>query len=154
MKRDPRTSAAFDSGMRGKDKPSEGGSKQGPKTKVGNPDGELYSSGMRGQEKPKEAPVEDGAATLATGDAGGAGSSKQAPNSSVGNPKGEDASKAVGAVLGGGEAQAKTSAGYKVGIPGNNLEHAAAGHEPSFEEDDTHLNIRVPKTSFKRRGAQ
>jgi len=154
MKKFAGKNSAFDSGMRGKEKPaSEGESKQGPKTKVGNPDGELYSSGVRGNEKPKETPVEDAAATLTTGDAGGAGATKQTPNSSVGVPGGQDTSKTVGAALGGAAAQAHTSAGYKVGSAGNNLESAAAGHEPSFEEDDTHLNIRVPKSSFKRKAA-
>jgi hypothetical protein len=152
MARDPRQGGAFDSGMRGREKAKEGSSsKQTPGGKVGNPAGEAYSSGMRGGEKPKQTPVEDSAATMATGNAGGAGSSRQEAGSSVGNPKGEDGSKTVAAAMGGGEAQAHTSDAYKQGTAGNNLEAAAAGHEPSFEEDDTHVNIRVPKSSFKRK---
>jgi len=151
MARDPRKASAFDSGMRGSQKPSGGESKQGPGTKVGNPHGEAYSSGMRGNERPKEQPVEDAAATQATGDAIGAGSSKQGPNTSVGVPKGQDTSKTVAAAMSGKQAQSATSDAYK---PGNaNLETAASGGEPQFEEDDTHVNIRVPKTSFKRKGA-
>ena len=76
MARDPRKNSAFDSGMRGREKPkiseahgqtmgSEAGSnmggekKQGPNAIVGDPDGvtqndSAYSSGMRGAEKAKQ----------------------------------------------------------------------------------------------------
>lgn len=151
MARDPRKASAFDSGMRGSQKPSGGESKQGPRSKVGNPDGEAYSSGMRGGEKPKEQPVEDAAATQATGNAAGAGSSRQGPNTSVGNPKGEDSSKTIAGAMSGKQTQSATSGAYKPDT--SNLEAASQGQDPQFEEDDTHLNIRVPKTSFKRKGA-
>lgn len=143
-----KANSAYDSGMRGREKP---GTKQGPGGKVGNPAGEAYSSGMRGSEKPKETPVNDDAATSATGNAGGAGSSHQAPGSSVGNPKGQDTSKNIAAAMSDKTAQAHTAAAHNADA---STEHASQGNEPSFEEDDTHVNIRVPKTSFKRKSAR
>jgi hypothetical protein len=50
-----------------------------------------------------------------------------------------------------GQLQNSASSSYKIGIPGNNTEAAAAGMEPSAEEDDTHINVRIPKASLKRK---
>lgn len=114
-----KANSAYDSGMRGREKP---GTKQGPGGKVGNPAGEAYSSGMRGSEKPKETPVND-----------------------------EAASKNIAAAMSDKTAQAHTAAAHNADA---STEHASQGNEPSFEEDDTHVNIRVPKTSFKRKSAR
>jgi hypothetical protein len=152
MARDPRGGSAFDSGMRGKQKANSGGDSrttQKPGGKVGNPGGEAFSSGMRGGEKPKQKATPDEGATLATGDQAGAGSSHQAPGSSIGVPKGQDTSTSIAAAMGGKQLQAHTADAHDADA---STEQASQGHEPSFTEDDTHVNIRVPKSSFKRHG--
>lgn len=180
MARDPRKSSAFDSGMRGREKPKvqsgngrgESGT-QGPKaggggenvqkpgTQIGDSKGvglDAYTSGMRGPEKPKQKSAD--AATMTTGDnvaAGNlSGSKQQGPNSVVGKPEGEGSAETTSITgkrtgVGDSQLQNSTSSAYKVGIPGNNTEAAAAGMEPSAEEDDTHINVRIPKASLKRK---
>lgn len=141
--RDPRKNSAFDSGMRGREKPSSGGNAgerayegggspkvgngpgeqvQGPGRQVGDAqgDGAVFSSGMRGAEKPK-------------------GPSAQAANG-----------------VNRGDIQKSATAAGEMGSPGNNTEEAALGedHEPEGilgEEDDTHIHLRVPKASLKRK---
>jgi hypothetical protein len=172
MKKLASKNSAYESGMRGAQKPkvqsgngqgeagtmgndgaAGGESSQAPGKTIGDPKGvglDAYSSGMRGVEKPKQKSPD--AATQATGDQSGSGSSLQGANTSVGIPKGDNSEQqTVGKSLADAEAEKRGTSAYKLGVPGNNTEHAAAGHEPSFEEDDTHFNIRVPKTSFKRR---
>lgn len=178
MARDPRKSSAFDSGMRGREKPrvqsGNGRGEQGTKGPDGGTGGEnvqgagktvgdskgvgldAYTSGMRGPEKPKQKSAD--AAIQSTGDnvaAGNlSGSMKQGPNSVVGKPEGENP-ELTGKRSGvqDGSLQTSTSSAYKVGIPGNNTEAAAAGMEPSAEEDDTHINVRIPKASLKRKAS-
>ena len=48
-------------------------------------------------------------------------------------------------------ARRRAEEAYTLGIPGNNTEAAAAGEEPWAEEDETHINIRVPKASLKKK---
>jgi len=183
MARDPRKNSAFASGMRGKDKPKVEGNTGGDRGARG-PDGSsgseskqtggktvgdsagvdlsAYTSGMRGIEKPKQ----KDAATEATygqtreGKSQGAGSTKQGPDRFVGNPDGEQSwsSDDTGPKKGIKDAvlQKKVTSTRGLGIPGNNTEAAAAGHQPSGEgilgeEDDTHINIRIPKASLKKK---
>lgn len=156
--RDARKGAAFASGMRGREKPKVadshgadtgtdaaggGEKKQAPGAVIGQPDGvphtdSVYSSGMRGLEKGNQKPAAQG------GTEGPAG-----------NPDGDNTAKR-GAVSGVSDAQIQSTAkdAGKMGIDGNNLEQASQGEPIGAEEDDTHINIRVPKASIsKRHGA-
>jgi hypothetical protein len=168
MARDPRKNSAYDSGLRGREKPkvqggntdnnraprgeTSGGEVQGPGKRIGDSEGvglDAYSSGMRGPEKRSQKSPEQATQGV---EAAGGGESAQGPSKKVGNPKGDDTAgtgKRDG--LNDGAARSHTSDAYKLGIAGNNTENAALGEEPSFDEDDTHINIRVPKASFKRK---
>jgi hypothetical protein len=112
MARDPRKNSAFDSGMRGREKPKvseshgktkgaeeasrKGGEhKQGANSVVGDPDGvthtdPAYTSGMRGMEKPKQKSASGDANMFAEDGSTMGGESKQGPNTIVGHPKGHD----------------------------------------------------------------
>lgn len=178
MAKDPRKSSAFDSGMRGREKPKiqsgngrgESGTQgpqaaaggenvQGAGKQIGDSKGvglDAYTSGMRGIEKPKQKSVDE--AMMTTGDnvaAGNlSGSKKQGPNSVVGKPEGENPEgQGKRSGVQDSSLQSSTSSAYKIGIPGNNTEAAAAGMEPSAEEDDTHINVRIPKASLKRKAS-
>lgn len=182
--RDPRKLSAFESGMRGSEKPKvtpehghnqvnqgeKGGEHvQKPKGEIGDPGGvdlPAYTSGMRGMEKPKQKTAEG--ATDSTGNSKsdfGGGERRQGANSVVGTPKGVGLSgteakyenslgepRGEGRTVSEGEAQKKASEAYKLGIPGNNTEAATSEVEPiGAEEDDTHINVRIPKASLKRK---
>lgn len=173
MAKDPRKQSAFESGMRGSQKPKiqsgngrgeegtkgpDGGSgsenRQQAGSTVGDSKGvglDVYSSGIRGSEKPKQKSA--AAATLATGNEAGKGSSKQGPNTSVGNPKGDNTAQSLGKSTDDSTLHAHASDAYKLGIPGNNTEQASQGEPIGAEEDDTHINVRIPKASLKRRQA-
>lgn len=184
MARDSKSNSAFASGMRGREKPKVAGShgrtmgqeeanakpggenKQGPATTIGNPDGvdhtdPVYSSGMRGLEKGKQKPAaKDGgtAGTATFGQARGSasgGENGQKPNTMIGNPDGTDTSQG-GPRSGISDAHMQTAGpgAKEIGIPGNNTEQAAIGNAIGAEEDDTHINIRVPKKSItKKKGS-
>lgn len=161
MARDPRKNSAFDSGLRGREKPkaSSGGgeSKQGPNSTVGTPDGasvDAFSSGMRGSQKPAS-----GAATQhVEGTAGG--ENKQGVNTIVGQPKGHDDAE-MGPKKGVTDShfQSTAKAAHDFGVAGSNnsTEEAAGQSHPMGEEgilgeeDDTHINVRIPKASLKRK---
>lgn len=183
MSRDGKKNSAFASGMRGREKPKVSGShggtmgqedsgsgggenKQGPSTTVGNPDGvphtdPVYSSGMRGLERGSQKPAaKDGgtAGTATFGQARGSssgGENHQQANTMIGNPDGTDTSQR-GARSGITDAHMQTTGpgAKEIGIPGNNTEQAAIGNAIGAEEDDTHINIRVPKKSItKKKGS-
>ncbi len=181
MARDPRKSGAFESGMRGKEKPkvesgNTGGDRgargpaggtgsesvQAPGKTVGDSAGvdlSAYTSGMRGAEKPKQKAASGDANMFAEEGSKMGGESKQGPNTIVGHPKGHD-DAGQGARKGVTDSHLKKTGqdAYGLGTPGNNTEAAAAGEEPSGEgilgeEDDTHINIRIPKASLKRKAS-
>jgi len=143
--------SAYSSGMRGGEKPKHAGggeSKQGEGTKVGDPDGvglDAYSSGMRGPEKPKQ----KGAEVATMSPTGNGGESKQAASTVVGNPKGHDTSQSVGKSLQPSAAQASAKDAHS--MDENSLETSTASAYPEAEEDDTHINVRIPKASMKRK---
>lgn len=161
MARDPRKNSAFDSGLRGREKPkaSSGGgeSKQGPNSTVGTPDGasvDAFSSGMRGSQKPAS-----GAATQHVEGTPG-GENKQGVNTVVGQPSGhDDAGQGKRAGIDSGHFQAAAKSAHDLGAAGSNnsTEHAASQSHPMGEEgilgeeDDTHINVRIPKASLKRK---
>lgn len=178
MARDPRKNSAFDSGMRGKDKPtiqgahggtygqekqgSGGGeSKQGPSTQVGTPDGvdlSAYTSGMRGPEKPKQKPASGAANKFAEEGSTMGGENKQGPDTIVGQPKGHnDAGTGPRKGVNDSQLRGTPSDAKKLGIPGNNTEAASQGQPGEGEEgilgdeDDTHINLRIPKASLKKK---
>ena len=147
---------------------ADGNSKQGPGKVIGNPDGvspndSAYSSGMRGLETGKQKPAARAGGTAGTATFGQArgsksgGESHQEANTMIGNPDGTDTAR-MEAPSGVSDAHIRGTAeeAYKLGIPGNNTEQAAQGGDPiGAEEDDTHINIRVPKSSItKRKGAR
>lgn len=182
MGRDPRKGAAFASGMRGREKPTiadahgrtmgeedtgtaGGEKKQVPMGHIGNPDGvdhtdPVYSSGMRGLETGKQKRAQQGrggsdAQYGQTDHGAGGGESKQGPDKQVGNPDGDNTVKR-GQTSGVADSHMQSTAkdAHDLGIPGNNTEQASQGEPLSAEEDDTHINIRVPKSSIaKRKGA-
>lgn len=183
MARDPRSGSAFTSGMRGREKPkvqgahggtygqekegSGGGeSKQGPDKQVGNPDGvnlndSAYSSGMRGMEKAKQKSA-SGDATYGQTTEGspGTNSNRQSPDTQVGNPDGHnDAGRGPRKGVADSHLQSTAAASHKLGIPGNNTEAASQRVAPIGaegilgEEDDTHINIRIPKASLKKKNS-
>lgn len=181
MARDSKGNSAFASGMRGREKPkvadahgdtkiptgSAGNEKQHAGGAIGDPGGvshtdSVYSSGMRGLEGGKQKPAaKDGgtAGTATFGQARGSktgGENSQKANSMIGNPDGTDTSQ-QGARSGVSDAHMQTTGpnAHKLGIPGNNTETAAVAGDPiGAEEDDTHINIRVPKKSItKKKGA-
>jgi hypothetical protein len=146
-----KTNDAFSSGMRGKEK--GGGTKQHAGGTVGNPKGEkptAHSSGMRGSEKPKQAPDSANLTTSDTSRAGG--ENARIPNTHIGDPGAENSANVqkVAPAMNDGTLQQHTSDAY--GMDGNSLERAALGMQPDVQEDDTHLNIRIPKASIKRSG--
>jgi hypothetical protein len=154
MSRDTRKASAYDSGMRGKEKPNSGDSSrsQKPGGKVGNPAGEAYSSGMRGGEQPRQKSGD--AATDSTNDHGAAGGENaRRPGAVIGNPEGEAAAagRHSSSSMTPGAANGKAAAAHQADA---STEASAQGMQPSFEEDDTHVNIRVPKSSFKRSKGQ
>ncbi len=177
MARDPRKTSAYESGMRGAEKPKvqsgntggdRGGrgpagspgseSSQGAGKTVGTPNGvdqSAYMSGMRGMEKPKQ----KSPAAATDHPSGGGGEHKQGPNTVVGEPGGHnDAGTGARAGVSAATARSRGQDAYGLGIPGNNTELSAAGADPGSEpimgeEDDTHINIRVPKASLKKKAA-
>lgn len=176
MSRDPRKAGAFDSGMRGREKPKiqtgntdatkgpDGGtgseSKMTPGATVGTPKGvdlSAYTSGMRGIEKPKQAAASGDANMFAEEGSKMGGENKQGPSTIVGHPSGHsDAASGARKGIKDSALQSRVTDTRKLGIAGNNTEAAAAGNEPSGEgilgeEDDTHINIRIPKASLKKK---
>lgn len=179
MARDPRKNSAFDSGMRGREKPkvedahgqnavndnAGGESKQGPGKSIGEPGGvdhtdAAYSSGMRGMEKPKQKTAAAGANEEVRGSV--VAGNRQEANTHVGEPSGHnDAGRGERKGFGDQQAKKKASDAYSMGNDGNaanSSETAAEGEEPSGdgilgEEDDTHINIRIPKASLKRKNS-
>jgi len=174
MARDPRKSSAFDSGMRGREKPKADASnsaqpdgaagsesKQAPGKTVGDAGGvdlSAYTSGMRGIEKPKQKDAA-GSATQQP-KAGEVAGNRQTPHSTVGKPGGhDDAGQGNRSGVTAASARAKATDAYSMGNDGNaanSSEEAASGNEPNGEgilgeEDDTHINIRIPKASLKKK---
>lgn len=163
----PKVSSAHGGTMGTESDSGAGGeSKQGPNKVVGNPDGvslndSAYSSGMRGLEKGKQKPASGAANKFAEEGSTMGGESKQGDNTIVGNPKGEQSWSSAdrGPKKGVGDEHLRGAAegAYKMGIPGNNTEEAAGHKAPEGEagilgeEDDTHINIRIPKASLKRK---
>lgn len=181
MARDPRKNSAFDSGMRGREKPkvqeahgttkvndnAGGESKQGAGKTIGTPGGvdlSAYSSGMRGPEAPKQKRAQQGRG--GTGDAeygqtdksAGGGESHQKANTTIGNPDGDNtAGRGKRAGADEGAMRNAGSDAKELGIPGNNTEEASQSAHPIGEagilgdEDDTHINLRIPKASLKKK---
>lgn len=175
MARDPRKGSAFDSGMRGREKPkiadahgktaapkgdSAGNEKQHAGGRIGDNTGvdlSAYTSGMRGPEKPKQKPAA-GAANYGQGSEGSAGGeNRQAPDTQVGNPDGHnDAGTGKRAGVDAAGLRSAGSNAKELGV-GSNLEQASQSAEPEGqagvlgEEDDTHINLRIPKASLKRK---
>lgn len=182
MARDPRKNGAFESGMRGREKPkvqsgNTGGDRGGrgpdgasgsehhqqPGHVVGDPNGidhmdSAYSSGMRGMERPKQKLASSGANMEPDGAT--APGNKQAKDTHVGEPMGHnDAERGVRHGVSESHVRGTGEDAYEMGNDGNAVnssEAAAEGHEPSGdgilgEEDDTHINIRVPKASIRKK---
>lgn len=178
MARDPRKNSAFDSGMRGREKPkvteshgrtanpegAKGGEKVAkPHGQVGDPEGvdqndSAYTSGMRGPERPKQKPA-SGAANEQPAGREAAGN-RADPHTTVSKPEGEEnwQNDSTGPKKNVGDDHLRQTAenAYDMGIPGNSTEEAAEGadHEPEGiigEEDDTHINVKIPKASLKRK---
>lgn len=140
--------------------------KQGASTTVGNPDGvnlndSAYSSGMRGMEKSSQ--KSGASATFGQQREGsGGGENKQGPDTQVGKPDGHNDAER-GPTKGVMDSHIKSAAedAHKMGAAGSNnsTEHAASQSHPTGgdeagilgEEDDTHINIRIPKASLKRK---
>jgi hypothetical protein len=176
MARDPRKNAAFDSGMRGSQKPkvqaahggtaptqgsADGNSKQQPGGRIGDNTGvdlSAYTSGMRGPEKPKQKPA-SGAANFGQEKEGASGGeNKQGPDTRIGHPDGHnDAGTGPRRGVQDSHLRQTPSDAKKLGIPGNNTEAASQGQPGDGaegilgEEDDTHINIRIPKASLKKK---
>lgn len=178
MARDPRKNSAYDSGMRGREKPkiadshgrnavndnAGGEDKQAAGKTVGDPGGidhtnSAYSSGMRGMERPKQKSAEGGANEGVRGSA--APGNKQAKDTHVGEPDGHN-DAGEGARHGVGESHMRNAGedAYELGNNGNAAnatEQAAEGAHPYDEagilgeEDDTHINVRVPKASIRKK---
>lgn len=177
MARDPRKNSAFDSGMRGREKPkvadshgknavndnAGGESVQGAGKTIGEPGGidqtdSAYSSGMRGMEKPKQKAASGPGNLQPKG--GEVAGNRQEANSTVGDPAGHnDAGRGERKGIGDSILRSTASDAYRMGNDGdavNSSEEAALGHEPQGEgilgeEDDTHINIRIPKASLKKK---
>jgi hypothetical protein len=176
MARDPRKNSAFDSGMRGREKPkvqeshgstavndnAGGESKQGAGKTIGTPGGvdlSAYSSGMRGIENPSRSRRRRRDLRPAVRRRPGGGENKQGPNTHVGNPDGDNTA-GRGARKGVHDPHLQKTAHTArntMGIPGNNTEAAAQQSEPEGQagilgdEDDTHINLRIPKASLKKK---
>jgi hypothetical protein len=184
MARDPRKNSAFDSGMRGREKPKvdsgntggdrggrgpDGGagseSKQMAGKTVGDANGidhtdPVYSSGMRGLERPKQKSAAGGANKEVKGPE--VAGNRQEGDSHVGEPMGHnDAQRGVRHGVSESSMRDSGENAYAMGNDGNAVnssEAAAEGHEPSGEgilgeEDDTHINIRIPKASLKKKNS-
>lgn len=175
MARDPRKGSAYDSGMRGREKPkiegNAGGdrgargpsgssgseSKQQAGKTVGDSGGvdlSAYLSGMRGNEKPKQ----KDAAGSANQQPGGneAGGNRQQPHTTIGKPAGhDDAGEGARAGVSQGQMRNAGDAAKKMGIAGNSTENSADGSElPEGilgEDDDTHINLKIPKASIRKK---
>lgn len=149
------------------DNPTEdpvGNQKQEPGKSIGTPGGvshtdSVYSSGMRGLESGKQKPAQQGrsggsgdAEYGQTDEGKGGGENHQKPNTQIGNPDGDNTAKR-GAMSGVGDEHLRSAAkgAYKLGIPGNNTEQASQGEPIGAEEDETHINVRIPKASLKKR---
>lgn len=181
MARDGKRNSAFASGMRGREKPTVAGSHGDTKVPTGAAGNEkqhaggtigdsggvdhtdpVYSSGMRGLERGSQKPAaKDGgtAGTATFGQSRGSssgGENAQKANTMIGNPDGTDTSqKGARSGISDAHLQSTAKSAHDLGIPGNNTEAASQGTDPiGAEEDDTHINIRVPKKSItKRKGA-
>jgi hypothetical protein len=187
MARDPRKNSAFDSGMRGREKPkvqsgntggdrgargpdgsSGGESVQEAGKTIGDPNGidhmdSAYSSGMRGMEKPKQKGAESGANKEVQGPE--VAGNRQEGDSHIGEPRGEESwspnDRGPKKGVNDGQVRGTAEDAYKMGNDGNAVnssEEAALGHEPQGEgilgeEDDTHINIRIPKASLKKKAS-
>lgn len=179
MARDPRKGSAFESGMRGREKPKSsstnageaaysgqgapkvgsgpGESIAGPGKTIGDPNGvdlSAYVSGMRGNEKPKQKDA-SGSANQQPG-GGAAGGNRQDPHSTVGKPGGhDDAGQGARAGVSQGQMRNSGDDAKKMGIAGNSTENAADGSElPEGilgEDDDTHINLKIPKSSIRKK---
>lgn len=144
-------------------------SKQGPDTQVGNPDGvglSAYTSGMRGPEKPKQKSANGGVGNMGDANMGVedgstmGGENKQGANTIVGQPSGHpEAGKGPRKGVTDDHLRSAAKAAYGLGDTGsdNNTENSAMG-EPGVgaegilgEEDATHINIRIPKASLKKK---
>ena len=171
--RDPRKNSAFESGMRGREKPkvqeSHGGTKvndnaggesrqEAGKT-IGEPGGvdhtdSAYSSGMRGMERPKQKSAAAGANKEVRGSE--VAGNRQEPDTHVGDPAGHnDAERGARKGVHDSHLHATAKEAYELGIPGNSTEEAAdyqpGGEGIIGEEDDTHINVRIPKASLKKK---
>ena len=121
----------------------------------------VYSSGMRGVERPKQKPA-SGAANLEPDGAMQKGN-HQKPGTHIGEPRGEQSwsadDKGPKKGVTDEEARARGEESYELGRnqnAANSSERAAEGEEPEGEgilgeEDDTHINIRIPKASLKKK---
>lgn len=140
--------------------------RQEPGKTIGMPGGvdqtdPVYSSGMRGLERGSQKPAaKDGgtAGTATFGQARGSasgGENAQKANTMIGNPDGTDTS-GRGARSGVSDAHLQSTAksAHDLGIPGNNTEAASQGTDPiGAEEDETHINIKIPKKSITKKKA-
>jgi hypothetical protein len=149
--------------MRGGERAQAKGSEsvQSPGKTVGEPGGvdlSAYTSGMRGPEKAKQKDATGDANKQVSGTGGG--ESRQGANTVVGKPAGHhEAGKGDRSGVSAGSARSAAADAYGMGRnenAANSTEEAAAGNEPSGEgilgeEDDTHINIRIPKASLKRK---
>ena len=185
MARDPRKNSAFESGLRGREKPKvesgntggdrgargpDGGSGSESKMMagrtVGDPNGidhtdPAYSSGMRGLERPKQKPASGGANEEPRGAV--VSGNRQEANTHVGEPAGEQSwspdDRGPKKGVNDGHLRQRAEDAYRMGNDDNAVnssEEAAQGEEPQGEgilgeEDDTHINIRIPKASLKKK---
>lgn len=90
-----------------------------------------FTSGMRGSEKPPS----------------------HGPRGNIGNPDGETPGSLPGAqATPNPTLQQHTSDAYKIGdAAGASTENAAEQVAPTVEEDDTHINVKIPKSSLGKK---
>ena len=162
MAKDPRKMSAFESGMRGRETPKtkraagkangEADLKLVQDTAPGKAD--AYSSGMRGMEtESSKSPdtVPAGAPRRRAEDKTDPAAAAASTFSDVEESDLPAGSDGHGQTMSSETARGRAEAAYQLGTPGNNTEAAAAGDQPWAEEDDTHINIRVPKASLKKK---
>ncbi len=179
MAKDPRKMSAFESGMRGRETPKPAVTKSSPKRVAGKSEGkagnddvresaagkfDAFTSGMRGKEvKGHETfyPRASDGIPAGTRSAKGAPQRRAEDRAEFADPTSDfsdveesdlpEGSDGNGQTMSSDTARSRAEEAYKLGSPGSNLEAAAAGDEPWAEEDDTHINIRVPKATMKKK---
>ena len=175
MAKSGKKNSAFLSGMRGGEKSkgveesktsapdaaTGGEAVQGPSKEIGDSAGvdlPAYTSGMRGIEKPKQ--KSGNAATLSSEDPDGGPAkhiapNKQAPGTVVGDPEGVvgEGHDHIPMSMSEGQKRSDASAAYKMAKPGAgmSLESPIVNDVPQLDEDDTHINVKIPKSSLGKR---